>query len=405
MKNVIMLAIAVTPMLLGCTSSKNVLAENTTLFLSGKYEEAHKAMQPLLEKTSNESYPLYQLTDASMLYALGDLSHTSSLLYSAAQNLEVELGVGTIAVDLLGSEENTHYRGYVHERVLARYLLGVAYLRRGDLDSARIAFQQAIERDINKEAGKENTFASLHFMMGETCLRQRDYDNAAVAFRRVVELDPSLTYGWYKLAYALQKGNRKEEAQQAYQVYRDSSGSEQLLSIDGSSSYVFLVLDVGNGPTLSPDAFTGSFASYSRSYFPERYATVVSDDERAMSRRAEDVYTQAKDEANFAGDATRKVASVAVKQVASMIPVVSWFAGSTAADVRKWLLLPGEIHIALIPASPGPHTTTLKFFDSEGRELPDYQQTWYYVPAGLEGSAPIIHLKSMYRIQDQKGPS
>ncbi|MBA4311149.1 MAG: hypothetical protein C0417_00815 [Chlorobiaceae bacterium] len=387
----------------GCTSAKLTLAQNVAKFQSGRFEEAHKGMGELLKKVKSETYPLYQLTDASILYALGDHYDGCDIMGRAANNLEVELGSGTVALDLVGSEENVHYRGYVHERVLARYYHGLGYFARGYYDSAKIAFIQAIERDINKEKGKENAFASVHFMLGETFLRLKEYDNARVAFQNVIKLQPSNAYGWYKLATINFKIGDKEEAQKAYQTYKDSLGSEPYLPIDGSGSYIFLLLDIGWGPTLSPDAITGAFSSYQQVSFPERYVSIVIDKNIVPSKKVEDVYMQAKDEANLTGDVSKKVASVAVKKaIQTFIPFGGLLTGSTDADVRKWLLLPGEIHIALIPTEQGVHDVTLKFFDAKMKELKDYQQSWYYVPAGTEGEAPLVQLRSLFQLQNQK---
>jgi hypothetical protein len=381
-----------------------MLAENVSKFQSGNVEEAHKGMGRLLEKTSNEAFPLYQLTDASVLYCLGDLYNGCSLMSGAANNLEVELGIGTIATDLIGSEENVHYRGYVHERVLARYYLGLGYFQRGYYDSAKISFLQALEHDINKEQGKENTFASVHFMLGETFTRLKDFENAAVAFRKVTTLRPEMAIGWYKLATTVNKLRNTEEASNAYQKYQSLLGAEQSLPLDGSGSYIFLVLDNGWGPTLSPDFLTGQFASYSQVPYSERNVSVVVDNgvNKYSTEVAEDIYTQAKDEANLAGDVTRKVASKVTKAVIkNFIPFGGLLVGSEAADIRKWLLLPGDIRIALIPAERGIHDITLKFYNSEKKELPDYQQSWYYIPAAPEGEMPLIYVRSIFQRQNQ----
>ena len=387
----------------GCTSAKMTLAQNVAKFQTGRYEEAHNGMGDLLKKVKSETFPLYQLTDASILYTLGDLYNGCDLMGRAANNLEVDLGAGTVVMDLIGSEENVHYRGYVHERVLARYYHGLGYFMRGYYDSAKIAFIQATQKDINKEKGKEDTFASVHFMLGETFLRLKEYDNARVAFQNAARLQSGNAYAWYKLATVCFKQGNKEEADKAYQTYRDSLGTEPYLPIDGSGSYIFLLLDVGWGPTLSPDAFTGAFASYQQVPYPEKYVSILVDKNIIPSKRVEDVYVQAEDEANLAGDVSKKVASAVVKKaISTFIPFGGLLTGSTDADIRKWLLLPGEIHIALIPAEPGPHDVTLKFYDAKKKELTDYQQSWYYIPAATESDVPLIHLKSLFQLQNQK---
>jgi hypothetical protein len=240
-------------------------------------------------------------------------------------------------------------------------------------------------------------------MLGETCLRLKDYDNAVVAFRNVTRLAPDLPAGWYKLAFALSKTGQQQEAEAAYATYRGACGAEALLPMDGSGSYIFLSLEIGWGPILASDPLLGEFASYSRSYYREHYASVSVADRQVTGRKAEDVYQQAKDEANLAGDVAKKVASIAVKKAVSYIPYIGGLlAGSTAADVRKWLVLPGEIHFALVPVAPGIHDVTLRFYDEEKKELPDFQQTLYYLPAGPEGQAPLVCARSLYQIQNQR---
>jgi Flp pilus assembly protein TadD len=84
------------------------------------------------------------------------------------------------------------------------YQNGVAAFERGDLATARTAFQKAIKLNP-RNADAQN-------MLGQVFLQQGEVDDAIVQFRTLVKLRPSLAIAHAYLAQALQAQSRLDEA-------------------------------------------------------------------------------------------------------------------------------------------------------------------------------------------------
>jgi len=81
----------------------------------------------------------------------------------------------------------------------------------GKLDEAARAYQQAIDADRGN--------VELHNELGNVFFSLKRYDDAAAAFRSATARDPNYALGWYNLAHALRKGDKKREAVDAYRQY------------------------------------------------------------------------------------------------------------------------------------------------------------------------------------------
>jgi tetratricopeptide (TPR) repeat protein len=83
--------------------------------------------------------------------------------------------------------------------------------RSGRLDEAVDAFKKAID------ANRGNI--ELYNELGSVYFGLKRYGDAAQTFREVTERDPNFALGWYNLAHALRKGDKKADAVQAYRKY------------------------------------------------------------------------------------------------------------------------------------------------------------------------------------------
>lgn len=385
---------------ISCTTSRDAIVVNETKFRQGNHLEAQKEMDSLISNPNDRSFPLFQLTNGTMLYALGNFKEGLEMFQAGSRNLETDIGDASTARDMLRREDKTHYRGYDHERVMAKYYTGLGYLQMRDYENAIIAFRQALERDVNKEDMQDKSYISIHYLLGESYIKAQELNNAEVAYRNAVQWDEDFAPAWYKLAYVLNEQNRTNEANEAYTRYKNLT-EEPYIAIDGSTPYIHLIIDVGYGPDVDPDAFTGQFASYREWSNPENSLIIEANNYELSAYEADNIFEQAKAEKRAAGEATRKVASVAAKTAASEIPIVGLFVSGPTADTRKWNLLPGEIHVALVPAPKGANDITLKYQNIKSEELKDYQQSFYYLPSNVEESNVPIYLRNGYRIQDQ----
>ncbi|MCE1187882.1 MAG: tetratricopeptide repeat protein [Ignavibacteria bacterium] len=387
--------------LTGCTNPQLVMYEGTAKYGSGHPEQALATLDPLLNEQSHQTYPLFQLNDAYVQLTLGNYIKSADLMQKGLKSLEVELGTMTTITDLFGSEGSMHYRGFQHEHVMACYYMGLSYFLAGDYSNAEKGFRQAIEQDIKKADNLTNTYCSVNFFLGETYLRLKEYDNATVAFTNCTKLNPKFDLAMYKLAYVLNKQGRKDEATDAYTKYKAMVAPESLLPIDGSGSYLFMVIDAGYGPYLKPDPITGGFSSYEPAMYFERTVSVTVNNKSNNSVISDNLYDRSKEEANAVGDITKKAASLAVKKAASMIPIIGAFVGNTDADLRKWNLLPGDIHVAYVPVEKGLYDVNLQLKNTEGENLVNFEQSYYYLPADVEGANKVIYVRSIFQKHNQ----
>jgi tetratricopeptide (TPR) repeat protein len=83
--------------------------------------------------------------------------------------------------------------------------------RSGRLEEAVDAFKKAID------ANRGNL--ELYNELGSVYFGLKRYGDAAQTFREVTERDPKFALGWYNLAHALRKGDKKADAVQAYRTY------------------------------------------------------------------------------------------------------------------------------------------------------------------------------------------
>jgi len=81
----------------------------------------------------------------------------------------------------------------------------------GRLDEAVDAFKKAID------ANRANV--ELYNELGSVYFGLKRYGDAAQTFREVTERDPKFALGWYNLAHALRKGDKKADAVAAYRTY------------------------------------------------------------------------------------------------------------------------------------------------------------------------------------------
>jgi WD40 repeat protein/serine/threonine protein kinase/tetratricopeptide (TPR) repeat protein len=97
----------------------------------------------------------------------------------------------------------------------ARYNLGVALRRKGDLAAAVAAFRDTVRID-SKVAGAHTTLAGAHATLGATLEELGELDEAVVACRKAVDLQPSDARCHYALGRALEAQGSRDAAIAAY---------------------------------------------------------------------------------------------------------------------------------------------------------------------------------------------
>jgi tetratricopeptide (TPR) repeat protein len=369
--------------------------------MQGKVSESQNRLKPLLRNERHVSRPLFLLTDATINYTLGNYKDGLNIFLDATQQLERELSTGATVSDLARGGSNTNYRGFPHERILARYYTGVGFMQTQNYQNAVIAFRQALEIDTDNREFRDQSYIIIHFLLGESYLRLNDYENARVSFRAIVELNDEFAPGWYKLAFANKKLRLNDIAETAYERYSKLVNDNQRLPLE-DASYIFIISHLGFGPYMLPDRLTGITSTYNRTNYPETRLVASINNNVKESTLATNIYDEASNERRLMGEVTRGAATTVARVAASQVPGVGLFVRAPQADLRKWLILPGEIHILLIPADIGIHDVNFKFKNSNNVELRHYEQTHYYLPSNLEGSNQIIFLRSIFNKQNQR---
>jgi tetratricopeptide (TPR) repeat protein len=214
-------------------------------FKYGRVADAEAVLKPLADGSRNDgSFPLYLLTLGSVELALGDYQRAASVLTAATTNLSVELGSVRTGIAILEAESERPYRGYPHEKMLARTYLGLAYYQQARHEDARIEFAKAREEHRGRKAGQDNDFVTGHFLEGLNSLRDRRYNDAQVSFRKVTELKQDWALGWYALCRASDVAGSTPEADESWARYEALTSAESRLARDGSTRALFLVESV-----------------------------------------------------------------------------------------------------------------------------------------------------------------
>jgi len=145
------------------------------LFLGGRYNEAVTAFQPLV-KDIHASRPLYLCEMGSCYLANGDYNDAKECFLTAADYMETffDPKLEKRAASLFGAESVKIYKGDPYEKAMNGLLLGLLFLRDGDVDNALACFKNGIlsDSDVANEMYKSD-FALLQALEAR-CYQLRD---------------------------------------------------------------------------------------------------------------------------------------------------------------------------------------------------------------------------------------
>ena len=258
------------------------------------------------------------------------------------------------------------YKGEPYERAMAYTYMGLIYLRRGDLENARAAFNLALLADKSSKGDNpeyRDDFGLAYYLIGKTFLKLGENDNAEISFNKVKKYMPDNPFA--------------EPAKQ-----RESN--------------LTLLVELGCGPSKHPDPVVGTVDMIATCKYPERYAEIYVDGTKlGRTAKVVDVNYQAKTSGHSQRDvaqAAKGVVTTLAKHtpfVGGLIGLVTDSTGVSKADLRHWPMLPGEVHVFEAKLAPGLHTVQIKFFDEKNKELERFQQTYYHVPVAESGSTYV----------------
>ena len=278
---------------------------------------------------------------------------------------------------IVGPERTKRWKGDPHERSMNAYYLGLTYWLAGDVDNAAASFKSGLLRDGDSQEGEARSdFAALWYLLGIAQRDGRHTDGGDAALARARQLlpeNPWTTPG------AIEAGS------------------------------VLVVVDRGWGPARVAEGPHGSVVRY-RARGGNQSGLPVSVDGQSVgtTSRALDVYRQAvtrgdkvldhvnQGKAVFKEAAT--IAGIARLHTADRDSEVLLGAGLLAlglltpseADLRFWNTLPAEVHVALVPATPGSHRVTIDGAGSIDVEVRSGRVTLVYardIPGALPSTS------------------
>jgi tetratricopeptide (TPR) repeat protein len=265
--------------------------------------------------------------------------------------------------------------GYRHDFQLAHYWLGRAFLKLGQEDNARIAFDKAGQHIARK--GEERELKYLQRQQAQERksrigLEQECYKRATTSKEPVAgAVDVSASPAWAEMPAA------QKDASDGEVVEAAASSQEQFLSPAFQKSVnLILVIEAGAGPIKFVSDYGDQIVPFP---YQERRVMVYLDGHKAgEAYNLLDMYHQAATRGTSEKDtaqAAKAITKAILKQISSAADY--W---DIKADWRYWQLLPWQVHVFAAKVKPGRYTLNIQCFDSNGYLLPRYSITRSFLP-------------------------
>jgi tetratricopeptide (TPR) repeat protein len=406
----LLLSVAVAALLLPVQElSASELNDGIKAYWAGAFPAAASEFDQL-EQKKDKDYVLYLLNGAMAHISAGDFRHAERVLMAAKMTFEKEITEGEVAGQVLVSDAKKTYTGHAYEKVLTCFLLGLCQYMQGEYDQARIGFMEALEADTGSREEYEGDVAYVHYMLGKTFMMLRQLDDAKVAMRNVGRHAGLTALADFGLAQAAAMEGRASEAERLMQDYRANDKCQPSGAHVECAGYVTVVLLNGLSPKRGADVVTGAFTTIEERAYPEKSARFYVDDQVVgCSHMLTDLLHQAETSGGMGEQFTSKAAgTLARKGIASLagaiIPgggcLTKQVLGGDEADVRYWATAPGDVQVCEVAMPPGLHTLRIEFFDAKDKELPRYEQVWYYIHADADEPRTLV-VRSMLDIHNQ----
>ncbi len=320
-----------------------------------QYDAEIKAKMMALPRMDNRDYAMLAGNQAMLEEALGNVQACckDAMNSQAVMNGTVVGEEGKAVAAALANESAKVFKGECYENAMLNCWVGLACLRGGDNETAAVAFRRALEADKMSKEGCRDDFNLAYWGLGMASL-ESDTSSAAVAFRHC--------------------------------------GINDVKAVSGQNLVVLISL--GRAPSKR---LTGLYGEYDViepvSYEPRCAEVFVDGKSFGRSVKLIDLYEQSKGVPRSAKDVAQGGKAVGKLVLASFVGAMAGSNGqklvesawNVNADTRTCYMLPNEVHVVSAQVSPGLHTLRVKFYDAAGKELPRYEQVWYYVPVGEKG--------------------
>ena len=337
---------------------------------------------------------LYLMNRGMLLRMSGDYDESTRTL-EETKRLSEQLRALSLREQALSFTVNDASKSFVgedFERVMVNNYLALNYLERGQLDAARVEALQVdlLLRERRQRSSADNPYAEdafARYLTGIVYEDEGEWSDAMIAYRKAYEayqkqlqsfavaIPETLKHDLIRLA------DRMDLAEEA-KGYREEFKIAETLS----------AADLRERATTVPNPATGrilriALPQYRSRAQPFAYASVSADSNSTKTSLVENIDAIAVKtlESEMPAITARAIARMVAKDIlASAASSNSNDSGASAlfglavnlagvfterADTRSWFTLPGEIHLARLPLSPGEYKLKVELHGRDERVL------------------------------------
>jgi tetratricopeptide (TPR) repeat protein len=394
----------------------------------------------------DKDYVMWSMDYVSLCLMGGNYDAAKAELMKCSGDIRGRKDTDKETAAALGNEAAKIFKGEPFERAMVCTYLGMLYYMAGDYNNARIFSAQADMEDATTEEDMKDyrhDFQVAHYWLGRAFLKLGQEDNARIAFQKASTFLPrknedqerkalqdasaaarERTVRLEKESFRLATTGKPPVAGAADMsnccavselpaVLGAQTGENPVLQAAQSPQQFFdvgyqkevnliLMIETGIGPIKYLVGENGCMDAIIRAPYPERNVMVYLNGHKAGSAiRVLDVFHQADTRGSSEKDRIQLAKGV-TQSILSRIPYVGYVAGywDVRADDRYWHLMPGEVHVFAAKVKPGIYTVCLQCTDINGNLLPRYRVTRYYLPV-REGQESVYLLHSYPEADNQ----
>jgi tetratricopeptide (TPR) repeat protein len=332
------------------------------------FKEASAKQEKYLAKKNkygrNYALPYLHLASAAFTagsYSLADesLAQVRPLMHRIKEDSSKNVAA------IMITEDKRQYKGDPYEVTMANFYHGIVRYYSGDYDRALALFRRALVSDMDANTNDENElndFTIAHLMAAKTYQILGETDNAQVM---------------------LGKAEPYIQDRAHFEEFKDGFLTDNFT----------LLIENGVGPYKESVGMGRAAIRLVSGHAPVHSIQVLINGELyGPALKTIDVFEQAAQHTPSGGRRAIQAVKGLIAGTTKLV-IGMQFTGSKS-DARSWILLPHDMFLFSAQLDPGLYTVTLKCFDKKGREMPRYEQSWYYIPVQEEKSDTFLVLST-----------
>ncbi len=385
----------------GCVSARMSDTQISSDFASGHYDAALKRLNAGLKKQqpNGRDLLLYLMDLGLVLHTAGRYEESTKLFLQADQIADIKdyTSLSAETVTLLSSDNLKDYKGEDFEKVLINTYLAMNFALLGRDEEALVEARR-VNRKLQlmvQEGGrkyKQNAFA--RYLSSILYENEKNWNDAYIDAKETYQLEPNFP-GLGGVLWRLARLNRNSEDAEKWQREFALSDTEKQeawrVTPKSSEGEIIVLYQNGISPEKVPHESAHNVPRYRARRNPVRIASVWLDGkEMGTTSVLHDIEATAIQNLNdnmsgiiakkvIAGTIAKESAAYGIEK-ATDSPLLGlaakvFFYASDQADLRSWSLLPRDLQILRIPATPGLHTVRVEPIGSGGRPVGRIEKT------------------------------